>query len=181
MKKIKIKYNQLLFLYAYLRLINLSLDRSRWTSFHELQDYFKKIIAPTQVIQYLVNSFGLPKIYLKNFSFSPKNKYLANRLRPILFKNLTLKQDEILYCCKLLFHFDEILNSSNKSYDVETEKLRVDIATYNMNVLGKMILWKDLEDLMLIEHYLQNERIKTFELKNFIPDDFLLKQSNIER
>lgn len=172
MKNIKIKYNQLLFLYAYLRLIDLSLDRSRWTSWDELQNYFKNIPAPSLVVQYLTNNFYLPKKDLKSFVFFPKEKSVINRLRPILFKSLSLKQDEILYCCKLLLDFDEVLNSNNKNYHIEIEKLRINIATYYSDFLGRMILWKDLDKLMKVEHFFQNDKIETIELKKFIPDDF---------
>jgi len=172
MKNIKIQYNQLLFLYAYLRLIDLSLDRSRWTSWDEFQNYFKNIPAPYLVLQYLTNSFHLPETDLKNFSFFPEEKSVINRLRTILFKNISLQQDEILYCCKLLFDFDEILNHDNKNYHIGIEKLRINIAIYYSDFLGRMILWKDLDKLMKVEHFFQNDRIETIELKNFIPDDF---------
>jgi hypothetical protein len=172
MKDMKIKYSQLLFLYAYLRLIDLSLDRSRWTSWDELQDYFKTILVPSLVVQYLINHFNLPETDLKNFTFSLKEKPLINRLRPILLKKILIEQNEILYCCKLLCDFDQALNSNNKSYNVEIERLRIDIATYYSDFLGRMILWKDLDKLMKVEHFLQNDKIETIELKNFIPDDF---------
>ncbi|WP_123860274.1 hypothetical protein [Chryseobacterium nakagawai] len=172
MKKMKINYDQLLFLYAYLRLIDLSLDRSRWTSWGELQDYFKTILAPSLVVQYVINRFNLPKTDLKNFTFYLEEKSLINRLRPILLKKIPLKQNEILYCCKLLFDFDQVLNSDNKIYNVEIEKLRIDIATYYSDFLGRMILWEDLDKLMKVEHFWQNDKIETIELKNFIPADF---------
>lgn len=134
----------------------------------------KNILAPSTVIQYLMDSFQLPKTDLKNFDFFPKEKSLINRLKPILFKSLQLKQDEILYCCKLLLDFEEVLHSDTKSYNVEIEKLRISIATYYSNFLGRMILWKDLDKLMKIEHFWQNDKIETIELKNFIPNDFTL-------
>ncbi|KFF08295.1 hypothetical protein IX38_05870 [Chryseobacterium luteum] len=82
MKKVQINYSQLLFLYAYLRLINLSLDRNRWTTWDELQSYFKNIMAPSKVAQYLISSFHLPKTDFKNFNFIPEEKSLFNRLKP---------------------------------------------------------------------------------------------------
>lgn len=172
MKNIKIKYNQLLFLYAYLRLIDLSLDRSRWTSWNEIQDYFKNILAPSLVAQYLTNSFHLPKTDFKNFSFISEEKSRLNKAKPILFKTLSLKQNDIIYCCKLLFDFDEVLNSHNESYHLGIEKLRVDIAKYYSNVLGRIILWKDLDKLMKIEHFWQSEKIDISKLEEFIPQDF---------
>ncbi|UZT99174.1 hypothetical protein ODZ84_06275 [Chryseobacterium fluminis] len=76
MKKVQINYSQLLFLYAYLRLINLSLDRNRWTTWDELQDYFNNITAPSKVAQYLINSFNLPGTDFENFNFISGEKSL---------------------------------------------------------------------------------------------------------
>lgn len=161
-----------MFLYAYLRLVDLSLDRSRWTTWDELQDYFKNIIAPSQIAQYLINIFNLPQTDFKNFNFIPQNKSLLNRLRPIVFNTVPLKQNEVLYCCKLLFQFDEALHSDVKKYHLGIERIRIDIAEYYSNVLGRMILWNDLEKLMKIEHFWQNEKIDISKLEEFIPKDF---------
>ncbi len=172
MKNIQINYSQLLFLYAYLRLINLSLDRSRWTTWDELQNYFKDILSPHLVAQYLINSFNLPSTDFNNFNYTPQEKSLLNKLKPIVSKTFSLKQEEVLYYCKLIFQFDEVLHSDIQKYHIEIEKLRVDIALYNMNILGKMILWNDLERLMKIEHFWQSEKIDISKLEEFIPKDF---------
>lgn len=172
MKKVQINYSQILFLYAYLRLINLSLDRNRWTTWDELQDYFKNIIAPYEIAQYLINSLNLPKTDFKNFNYIPQKKSLLIRLKPIVFKTFSLKQEEVLYCCKLILQFDDALHSYIKKYHIGIEKLRVDIALYNMNILGKMILWNDLDRLMKIEHFWQSEKIDIAKLEEFIPNDF---------
>ncbi len=172
MKNIQLNYSQLLFLYAYLRLVDLSLDRNKWTTWDELQDYFKNIISPSQIAQYLINTFNLPKTDFKNFHFIPQNKSLFNRLRPIVFKTFPLKQDEVLYCCKLLFQFDEALHSDIQKYHLGIERIRIDIAEYYSYVLGRMILWNDLERLMKIEHFWQSEKIDISKLEEFIPTDF---------
>jgi hypothetical protein len=172
MKKIQINYSQLLFLYAYLRLVDLSLDRNRWTTWDELQDYFKNIISPNLVSQYLFNNFHLPETDFKNFNFVPQEKPLLNRIKPIIFQTFSLKQDEILYCCKILFHFDEALHSDLRKYHVGIEKIRIDIAQYYSGFLGRLILWKDLDRLMKIEHFWQSEKIDISKLDEFIPMDF---------
>lgn len=172
MKNIQLNYSQLLFLYAYLRLVDLSLDRNKWTTWDELQDYFKNIISPSQIAQYLINTFNLPKTDFKNFHFIPQNKSLFNRLRPIVFKTFPLKQDEVLYCCKLLFQFDEALHSDIQKYHLGIERIRIDIAEYYSYVLGRMILWNDLERLVKIEHFWQSEKIDISKLEEFIPTDF---------
>ncbi len=172
MKKIQINYSQLLFLYAYLRLVDLSLDRNRWTTWNELQDYFKNIISPNLVSQYLINNFHLPETDFKNFNFIPKEKSLLNRLKPIVFNTFSLKQDDILYCCKILSDFDEVLRSDLRKYHVGVEKIRIDIAQYYSRFLGRLILWKDLNRLMKIEHFWQSEKIDISKLEEFIPKDF---------
>lgn len=101
MKKIKIKYTQLLFLYAYLRLIDLSLDRSKWTSWTEFQDYFKRFPAPSLVAQYIIDSFDLPKTDFRNFIYFPEKKSYFNRLRLIISKTIFINEIDIIYCCKL--------------------------------------------------------------------------------
>ncbi|WP_292009337.1 hypothetical protein [Chryseobacterium sp.] len=168
----KIKYHQLLFLYAYLRLIDLSLDRSRWNSWAEFQDYFKNIIAPSLVAEYLINSFHLPTACLKHFNFIPKEKSIFNRLKPIFFQKFYLKENEVLYCCRLLCKIDKILNSDTKIYHVGIEKLRIDVASYYSDILGKIISGKDLNKLMKIEHFWQAEKIDISRLEDFVPDDF---------
>lgn len=168
----KIKYNQLLFLYAYLRLIDLSLDRSKWTSWKEFQDYFKNIPNPSSVAKYVLHSFQLSEIDFNSFRFSPEEKLWTNRLKAIFFKTLYFEKDNILYCCKLLFDFDKLLISSNETYNLEIEKLRLNIAKYYSRVLGRMILWKDLDSLMTIEHFFQNENFEHLNLNEVIPDDF---------
>lgn len=174
MKKIQLNYSQLLFLYAYLRLTDLSLDRSRWTVWSDLQDYFKNIVTPSQVIQYLTNICQLPKTDFMNFNFIPEEKSILNKLKPLVFNNFFLKQNEVLYCCKLLSTFNEVLLSDIQTYNVEIEKMRIDIAKFYSDILGRMILSKDLDKLMKVEHYFQNERIETIKLEEFIPKDFVI-------
>jgi len=74
MEEIKVKYNEILFIYAYLRQIDLSLDRVRWTSWNELQYYFKDQLQPLQIIGYLERKFQLPNTSLDQFVFYPEKK-----------------------------------------------------------------------------------------------------------
>ncbi|WP_295232747.1 hypothetical protein [uncultured Chryseobacterium sp.] len=172
MKKIKIKYTQLLFLYAYLRLIDLSLDRSKWTSWTEFQDYFKRFPAPSLVAQYIIDSFDLPKTDFRNFIYFPEKKSYFNRLMLIISKTIFINEIDIIYCCKLLLNFNGMLNFNNDSQQIEILKLRIDIAEYYSDILGKMILFNDLNRLMRIEHFWENEDFDHLKLEKLIPDDF---------
>lgn len=175
MKKVEINYPQLLFLYAYLRMIDLSVDRSRWNLWPELKYYFKNRITPAEVTQYLMNTFLLSKGDLEGFAFSPVKRYKINRLKSVIFKRLTLKREEIIYCYKLLSDFDDLLRSDNQTYNLEIEKLRIDVARYYNGILGSVILAKDLNRLMRIAHFQQSDRIDVLDLDYFIPDDFLIE------
>ncbi len=168
----KIKYNQLLFLYAYLRQIDLSLDRSRWNSWNKLQYYFKNRLQPTQMIEYLKKSFFLPETDLDQFVFFLEKKSLTERLKFIFIKDGLLKQNEILYCCKLLSIFDKYLRSDIKEYNLDIEKLRIDVAEYYSKSLELMISKKDLNRLMKIEHFEESDQIEVISMKEFVPDDF---------
>jgi len=172
MNKIKIKYQQLLFLYAYLRQIDLSLDRSRWTSWNEFQDYFRNRLQPVQVIEYLKRNFQLPDIDLEQFISFPEKKTIMKKLKSTIGKNQFLNQNEILYCCKLLCVFDKELKSDNKDYNLDIEKLRIDVSRFYSETLELLISRKDLNRLMKIEHYEQNDKIEVIEINEFVPDDF---------
>ena len=50
----------------------------------------------------------------------------------------------------LLRNFEKLLNSDTENYNLEIEKLRIDIARYYTEVLGVTILKKDLNKLMRI-------------------------------
>jgi hypothetical protein len=130
MKKVKIKYSQLLFLCAYLRLIDLSLDRSRWTPWIEIQHYFKNVIAPNQIIQYLKKNFQFTNEDIEQVVFFLQKKTTIDKFRFIFFNRFLLKQDEVLYCFKLLLTFEKIIKSDMESYNLEVEKLRIDIAEF---------------------------------------------------
>lgn len=172
MKEFKIKYNQLLFLYAYLRQIDLSLDRSRWNSWNEFQNYFESRLQPFSVIEYLKMSFQLPETDFDQFVFFLEKKTFSEKLKSNFAKSLFLKQNEILYCCKLLSLFNKYLKSDVEEYNLEIEKLRIDIAEYYSKLLELMISKKDLKKLMKIEHYKQSDTIEVVSLKEFLPDVF---------
>jgi len=104
-------------------------------------------------------------------------KTIMDMLKSTIFKRFLLRRDEVLYCCKLLLTFEKIIKSDMESYNLEVEKLRIDIAEYNTKILGRMILKKDLNKIMRIEHFAQNDKIEVHNLNEFIPDDFLVENN----
>jgi hypothetical protein len=96
-------------------------------------------------------------------------------MKSAIFGSYLLKQDEIVYCCKLLFSCENLLKSKIQNYGLEIEKLRLDIAKYYTEILGFLILNKDLDRLMRIEHFEQDDKIGVVKLNEFLPDDFSSK------
>lgn len=78
----------------------------------------------------------------------------------------------MIYCCKLLLDFNGMLNSADDSQQIAILKLRISIAEYYSDILGKMILFNGLNRLMRIEHFLENEDFDHLKLEKLIPDDF---------
>lgn len=172
MNKVKIDYSQVLFLYAYLRQIDLSIDRSRWASWSKFQDYFRSKLQPVQVIEYLRTKFQLPNIDFEQFVFYPEKKTIIDKLKSGIRKNQFLNQNEIVYCCKLLWVFDKELKSDTKEYNLDIEKLRIDVSKFYSEILELLISNKDLNRLMKVEHYDQSDKIEVIEMNEFVPDDF---------
>lgn len=172
MKNVKIKYSQLLFLYAYLRLIDLSLDRSRWGEWDSFLVYFTNIVYPTQIIQYIKESFDFIESDLHLETMLPKKKTVIYKFKRFVFNDLSLRRDKILYCYKLLLEFEILLKSDDEQYNTNTEQLRQNIARYYTEVLENSISRKDLKILMRIEHFNKSDNVDAVKLDKFIPDDF---------
>ena len=97
-------------------------------------------------------------------------------LKANVFRRFHLTQDEILYYYNLLLTFDEMLNSDIEIYDADLVKLRMGVIAYLSNVLELIVPYNDLYKNMGVEHFLQNEIIKSaVEVNKFIPKDFFVK------
>ena len=171
MTRVRVKYEVLLFLYAYLRKIDLSLDRSRWTSWRKLQEYYEGYVDPMIIVDYLKVKFDLPDTEFQNLPFFPKKSSSVKKLSSAFTKRYYLNQDEILYCCYLIVAFNDALLSDAEAYSEEFEKLRVDIANFYTTVLESLLFNKDLNILMRIEHFNQSENLIVVKLSEFFPSD----------
>jgi len=172
MKKIKFKYNYLVFLYAYLRQTDLSLDRSRWGKWVELTDYYKDRIQPITVAESLQkNSVFKPSkivggISEKELNFWDKcSAFIVSAILGICY----LTEEETQYCYQLLIRFDEFLHMDMEKYTIEMEKLRVDVAKfYAIYVLEFKLTPIDRNRAEVIECFLQSENITPVQMNDFI-------------
>lgn len=159
------KYYQLLFFYAYLRHLDLSLDRSRWDSWNDFKHYINNTIQPLSVIEYLKKRFKLSET---------EDRFVCPRRRKnIIFKRKSLsKKENPFYCYKLISDFEKTLQSDITTYNEDVEKLRITISNYYSKQLEPYILKKDLNKLMKVEHFNQANNINTIHINKFLPKDF---------
>lgn len=169
MKGIKLRYDFLVFLCAYLTQIDLSLDRSLWSSWKELQNYYKTVIPPGRVANYLL-SYSKPEnvsvkpFFVKTIGSLGNLKFALLRLFSM---NAYLKPTEILYCIELNHTFQKYLDASSEINKLEVEKLRVDVSEFAHNVIRHRIDMKDQAKCHRIERFLQNENLKAIKMEEF--------------
>lgn len=170
MNLINLNYNFLVFLYAYLRQIDLSLDRSRWGLWSNLMEYYKLQISPSDVIKQLlkISNLGLSST---STVFLVQRPSLFKKLKESFFR-LVIKKHyisdiEVLHCCQLLKQFNFLLNCEFSSYPLEAEKLRIEIAKFYSCILKTKINKKDFNDAMKVEHFMQNENLVILKIDHF--------------
>jgi len=71
----KIDYAFVVFLYAYINQIDLSLDRSRWESIDNLRNFYKNQISPKNIVAYLMNRLNLEVEKVDNLIFLKEESF----------------------------------------------------------------------------------------------------------
>lgn len=161
----KLEYHFLVFLYAYLRQIDLSLDRTRWDSWENLVKYYEEHIPPKKVLEQLIaiekrittNSNNISGVFQKGI----------NPIRRFFQSKVSFQKSELLKVIELLEQFNDLLHKEFKEYPKEAELVRVDITKYYSTILGSKMSRKDLKRCMLVEHFFQNENLKTIKIEAF--------------
>ena len=170
MSELRMKYQHIVFLYAYLNKIDLSLDRSKWVPLIELRKYYKTQIAPKKVANYLMREFDLNYDRLEDF-YSVGNNHLVTKIKDFfllyLKKESYLTKEEIYYCCQKLIILDQYLKSDFEIHKLEIEKLRIELAKFTYGNLKYKLFAKDRNKTMKVEHFLQNENLKVINISEF--------------
>ncbi len=169
MKIIKLEYKFLVFLYAYLRQIDLSLDRSRWQPIDNLREYYKTQIEPERVINYLLQKVDLNSDKLQNRYFIDKLSF-GDKLKSLLFRNKRtsfLTKDQLYYCCQKLLVLNHYLKSDAETDKFEIEKLRNEFSKLTYGIITFKLSKSDRNKVMLIEHFLQNEELEVVKMEEF--------------
>jgi hypothetical protein len=172
----KLTQKQTLFLYAFLRQADRSLDKSRWTSVTELKAYYQNRIKPEQIINYLQTHFNIVKKGVSLTDINSSQRTIIDKVK-MLFQQNYLAADELSCLYNLLLSLDQHLKSDS-SYTTETEILRIDIAKFYSKILAPKISNGNLKKLKFTEHYEQNRLAKPFVMIKVIPEDFYNKKLN---
>ena len=146
MKKGISNYNILMFLYAYMRQINLSLDRAKWSTWEELVKYFRNGLAPDKVVEFLERAVQ------KRSSEHEKIFYLTGY--------------EVGYCQNLLLAFQTMLQQPQVNL-IDADELRISIAKFYSSFIESNLNSSDLKRVTSIEHFNQNERLQVNGINEF--------------
>ncbi|WP_426791841.1 hypothetical protein [Sphingobacterium sp. WOUb80] len=166
----KIKYSFVVFLYAYLNQIDLSLDRSRWEPIDNLRDFYRSQISPKKVANYLIDKLGL-NVEKLNYLIFIDEESLWNKIKDSLLstfkKDVILDEDKVYFLCQKLLLLDNILADGEQVHRLEIEKLRIEFSKLNYGTIKFKLASKDRLKANNIEHFLQNERLSTIKICEF--------------
>jgi len=164
------EYRFVVFLYAYLHQINLSLDRSRWEPIAELRAFYKNQIPPKKVADYLLQKFCLNSNKLQYLYYVEDIRFLAKVqgvfLR-IFRKESFLTENELYYCCQKLFVLSKYLKSDLEIHKLEIERLRIEFSKLTYGSIKFKLSAKDRDKAHKIEHFLQNENLTVISIDQF--------------
>ncbi|WP_461109929.1 hypothetical protein [Spirosoma koreense] len=148
----------IIFLYAYLRQADLSIDRVRWTAWIELSHFYKDRLKPDQVIKILESVAGRESLWLKG----------------VIRSKVTFDSSEYNILHSTLLYYQELID--------QPAPTTIQIGTCSMWV--KYLAYKLLEPLlgrseqsrcMSPEHLMENPSIKTASLQELTDVNTLLK------
>ncbi|MCD6067059.1 MAG: uncharacterized protein K0S33_1885 [Bacteroidetes bacterium] len=164
MKKIYFKYEFMVFLYAYLCQTDLSLDRSKWTTWAEVKDYYKLRLHPKKISDYIVKETKISETQIQYPCYLERELSLFSKLEYQLLKirrkNNFLYTKEVYYCCQKLIEFENYLSQEQEPHKLEIEKLRVELSMFTFVFLQPRLFINDRNKAQHVEHYLQNEIFK---------------------
>lgn len=149
MKRKILEKNKIIGLYAYLRQVELSLDRALLDSWEKLVLYFEDKVPPNKIIEYL-------KSIKKNRSVLIKYK-----------KHYYLHEPEIPEICSLLKIFSIYLEDRRNPNQVDIINLRSGLNSFTSKIHSR-IPKKYIFKANKIEHFNQNEYLSFYTLEQVL-------------
>ena len=173
MKRVKLNYKLVVFLYAYLRQIDLSIDRARWGYWDDFRDYYTTQVRPNKIAALLSKQFNLA-ITESRIRFSIDDTSASEKLLGYIYQLTTrtcyLKEAEIVYCCQLLNRFDKFLLADFSTYDFQNETLRIDTIRFNYSLIECKLWTKDFFRATQVEHFQQHDNKSVISIGDFLRD-----------
>lgn len=171
MANIPLKHQTLVALYAYLRHLDLSLDRSRWGAWQDYVAYSQTQVAPAVIMHFLEHKCSVVAMVDTN-GVIPTHSYAKLRLlylvRTLMRRNNYLTSVEVAYVWQALETYQRYLATDWNAYSIELETLRVRIANFCYTVLEAKLSRRELDHTMRIEHYFSAHHLPTVPLKPFL-------------
>lgn len=168
--KVFIDYKYLIGVSACLRQVDLSIDRCRWTSWNELRVFYKGRTGVDYFFDFFINKcqeLNLSPQYHESGSTTGKFSYIIRRFLLASKQKSFMTINELETGYYLLNEFKSMLR--NESPDPKhVELIRFRIANYYNNILLPKLKRVDVDRVLKIDHYLQNERIETLSLNEIV-------------
>jgi hypothetical protein len=170
MKNIEFEEDFMVFLYAYLIQLNLSLDRSRWTMWKELEDYYSHQIDPILICNYLESIHEIPVNRSVNFPLIVKSRIdnIKDYLTTVIFKKVYLSNSEVLFCYEVLKIFHSYLQSTIEIDKYEIETFRIRVSEIASKTICNKLRIRDRINASKVEHFLQNSILKCKDINSFL-------------
>lgn len=170
-RKIYFDYEFILFLYAYFRQADLSLDRSKWTDWEELQGYYQQQIAPGKVAVLLLEKANIQDSELREVSaVRPIRVTQWRQFRRFISWKASLgnflTEEQVMFCYRQLKTLEAYLDRHFEEY-YDQERLRVNICSIAYEVLEYKLSLRDSLAAEKITHYFQNETLNTHPMEMF--------------
>ena len=190
MKQIKIKQQFVVFLFAYFRQIDLSIDRGRTVPWQELRDYYKTQLDPLVVAEALKKQSCLKLEYNRNaITIIPGRPSVLSKVNNFFFrifnKKYLISEAEVEYCYYLLYKFNDLLTYNLDGFILETGQSKIDLAKWYIESLrqevlniyaiciGSCLLNSDKAQALQVEFYSHGKNAKLVPIEHLI-EDFLL-------
>ncbi|MEI3801357.1 MULTISPECIES: hypothetical protein [unclassified Chitinophaga] len=165
--KVIIDYKYLIGVSACLRQVDLSIDRCRWTSWNELRTFYKGRTEVEYYFDFFIEICQKLMLYPQYHELSGSAGRFNYLLSSVFGQKSFITTTELETGYYLLDEFNGLLR--NEFPDPKyVEIIRLRMAGYYTGILFSKLRRKDINKVLKIEHYLQNESLATLPLSKII-------------
>jgi len=170
MNYIQLQENQLELLYASLRSIDLTLDRSRWGEWEPACQFILSKVRPLALADEIYKSAELSDPANNATPWFERNSIgtkIVKQYNRIINRKLILSIGEVWFCYKLLLNTVDIINRPVSEFSTEAERHRITVSTFNEEIIAPLLNNSLLTRLSKVEHFDSAPGADTVPLSNF--------------